>query len=216
MLTDVLHSLLPAAPRSLDFRGKTSPSQKTPAPRKSVSLEAFWQRIAAQWPEMLEAAHAKNAPAHLADLLELNQGAQSPSSVSLLSLDLEAFTALAAHVDVAKDNAEDLFKSIARSASGAHSFDAAEGQIYLEDFAEQMILWTEGVDRSRPSPSSHFAPAHAVVSALKAELLPQLEPHSPPKPPKPTKLPKLPKRRLHLPWCSYYQLRPNPVPSALT
>jgi len=225
-----------------------------------TSLEDFWQRVAAEWPELLEAAHAKSAPGQLADLLlellpmemrlimkQMRQGSrqgtprkvsgshkrpqvtehstsgnvQSQSPLSLLSLDLEAFTALAMHIDVSPENSKELFESITRSASVAQSEDVVpEAQIYLDDFAEQMILWTEGVDRRGPMKEKiRFAPVRAVISALKAELLPAAPPSETPESTKATKLPKdrkEKKQRPQLPWCTYYHLRPNPVPTALT
>ena len=232
-----------------------------------TSLEDFWQRVAAEWPELLEAAHAKSAPGRLADLLlellpmemrlimkHMRQGSrqtprkvsgshkrphvtehstsgnvQSQSPLSLLSLDLEAFTALAMHIDVSPENSKELFESITRSASVAQSSEdvVPEAQIYLDDFAEQMILWTEGVDRRGPMKEKiqqlqhfRFAPVRAVISALKAELLPAAPPSETPVSTKATKLPKLDrkekKQRPQLPWCTYYHLRPNPVPTALT
>lgn len=245
---------------------KLKNSLQSAAPK--TSLEDFWQRVAAEWPELLEAAHAKSAPGRLADLLlellpvemrlimkQMRQGSrgsprkvsgshrrpqvtehstsgnvQSQSPLSLLSLDLEAFTALAIHIDVSPENSKELFESIARSASGAqssHEDIVPEAQIYLDDFAEQMILWTEGVDRRGPMKEKiqqlqhfRFAPVRAVISALKAELLPAPAVSETPE----SKLPKLKERkekkqmkqRPQLPWCTYYHLRPNPVPSALT
>ena len=216
-------------------------SLQSAAPK--TSLEDFWQRVAAEWPELLEAAATKT-PGPMADLLiellpllpmELRlkqrtptlktselQRSKSQSPFSLLSLDLEAFTELALHIDVSKANAKELFESIVRSASGAQSDAVPEAQIYLEDFGEQMILWTEGVDRHRPMKDKiqHFRFAHsarAVISALKAELLPVVDTPCEPKPkPKPAKLPKLKKKRPQLPWCAYYHLRPTPVLPALT
>lgn len=146
---------------------------------------------------------------------------QSQSPLSLLSLDLEAFTALAMHIDVSPENSKELFESITRSASVAQSEDVVpEAQIYLDDFAEQMILWTEGVDRRGPMKEKiRFAPVRAVISALKAELLPAAPPSETPESTKATKLPKdrkEKKQRPQLPWCTYYHLRPNPVPTALT
>lgn len=224
-----------------------------------TSLDDFWQRMAAEWPEVLEAARAAKSsasPGRLAELLlellpmemrftkqgtplialqnqprisdaeQASQASQSP--FSLLSLDLEAFTALAMHIDVSRENAAELFESIARSTSAQSSHEETldvdmEPQIFLDDFAEQIVLWTEGVDRRRPVKDKiqlRFAPVRAALSALKAELLPkcEAEPIEEPKP-KPTKLPKLPKgkpKRPQLPWCTYYHLRPNPMPTALT
>jgi len=229
-----------------------------------TSLEDFWQRVAAEWPELLEAAHAKSAPGRLADLLlellpmemrlimkQMRQGSrqgtprkvsgsrkrpqvtehstsgnvQSQSPLSLLSLDLKAFTALAMHIDVSPEDSKELFESIARSASSQSSEDVVpEAQIYLDDFAEQMILWTEGVDRRGPMKEKiqqlqhfRFAPVRAVISALKAELLPPAPTRETPEVPK--KLPVDRKEKKHkpqLPWCTYYHLRPNPMPTALT
>ena len=237
---------------------KLKNSLHSAAPKTSV--EDFWQRVAAEWPELLEAAHAKSAPGQLADLLlellpmemrlimkQMRQGSrqgtprkvsgshkrpqvtehstsgnvQSQSPLSLLSLDLEAFTALAMHIDVSPENSKELFESITRSASVAQSEDVVpEAQIYLDDFAEQMILWTEGVDRRGPMKEKiRFAPVRAVISALKAELLPAAPPSETPESTKATKLPKdrkEKKQRPQLPWCTYYHLRPNPVPTALT
>eukprot|EP00435_Cladocopium_sp_Y103_P070865 s25_g36.t1 len=240
---------------------KLKNSLQSAAPK--TSLEDFWQRVAAEWPELLEAAHAKSAPGRLADLLlellpvemrlimkQMRQGSrgsprkvsgshrrpqvtehstsgnvQSQSPLSLLSLDLEAFTALAIHIDVSPENSKELFESIARSASGAqssHEDIVPEAQIYLDDFAEQMILWTEGVDRRGPMKEKiqqlqhfRFAPVRAVISALKAELLPAPAVSETPE----SKLPKLKERkekkqmkqRPQLPWCTYYHLRPNPA-----
>lgn len=83
-----------------------------------------------------------------------------------------------------------------------------------------MILWTEGVDRRGPMKEKiRFAPVRAVISALKAELLPAAPPSETPESTKATKLPKdrkEKKQRPQLPWCTYYHLRPNPVPTALT
>lgn len=230
-----------------------------------TSLEDFWQRVAAEWPELLEAAHAKSAPGRLADLLlellpmemrlimkQMRQGSrqgtprkvsgsrkrpqvtehstsgnvQSQSPLSLLSLDLKAFTALAMHIDVSPEDSKELFESIARSASSQSSEDVVpEAQIYLDDFAEQMILWTEGVDRRGPMKEKiqqlqhfRFAPVRAVISALKAELLPPAPPRETPEVPR--KLPKVDrkekKHKPQVPWCTYYHLRPNPMPTALT
>jgi len=223
-----------------------------------TSMEDFWHRVAAEWPDVLEAARKTKmaiSSQRLGDLLsELlrrqkvpdrlkSLASSSSSGFQLLSLDLEAFKAIALQIDVSQEDAQGLFYSIARSSRVPEPVEPVtpqetgidicaqhlgEPQIYLEDFAEQLILWTES-DRRRPREKVRqlVAPARAAISALKAELLPEPKEANEPKEEvkavkdnevKVVKLPRIPKlkKRPKLPWCTYYHLRPNPVPLALS
>ena len=227
-----------------------------------TSLEDFWHRVAAEWPEVLEAARSKTKRCNsetLGDrLLELlpkmpflrtshpsppsgasgakrprssrrdSRGAQSESSeFHLLSLDLKAFKALAVQIDVSQEDAESLFESITRSSGVPQTLEedmisrekshSLESVIYLEDFAEQLTLWTEGFDQRKDKVRHLVAPARAAISAFKAELLPAEPTETEAEQDEKSVSVKLPKlKRPKLPWCTHYHLRPNPIPPALS
>eukprot|EP00931_Biecheleriopsis_adriatica_P041156 TRINITY_DN23556_c0_g1_i1.p1 TRINITY_DN23556_c0_g1~~TRINITY_DN23556_c0_g1_i1.p1 ORF type:complete len:788 (+),score=152.45 TRINITY_DN23556_c0_g1_i1:162-2366(+) len=251
----------------------------------ATSLEGFWQRVAAEWPEVAEAARECSEPQGglsarqrlgelLAELLpeELREQFEAPGArsiaagqvseqgrgvspvpvVSLRSVTLETFDALSAHLDISRPNARELFFRVLESAapssrrsdaatpessvslsteasssffklprdevkSGGYANTPHQQEIFIEDFAEQLKLWTQSLGgKQRPCDSVRqaVAPARAAISALKAELsasdelpTPVISQESPPKPRPPASKKKAPK----LPWRAYYSM-PNPTP----
>jgi len=95
----------------------------------STTLEGFWQRLAAEWPEIKSLAHKvvhegskeghRRACEIIAELLPTHVqhqctpprllGCEAPV---LATLTLEAFDAIAAHLDISSRNAADLFDCI--------------------------------------------------------------------------------------------------------
>lgn len=136
----------------------------------AVSLEGFWQRMEAEWPEMADklresrtsreagaaAVALRRAGTLLAELLpEEELAAASPSAESgqaVFSLSAAGFDALASRLDVARSNAAELFARLVEAAAllrrRAAPADAGLGQpatseVYLEDLAELYHLWME-------------------------------------------------------------------------
>mmetsp|Transcript_77492 Transcript_77492/g.185799 ORF Transcript_77492/g.185799 Transcript_77492/m.185799 type:complete len:562 (+) Transcript_77492:60-1745(+) len=148
-------------------------------------LEDFWRRVAAEWPEVAEAC---------GDLEQLGQLLQElvPRPADGF-LDLEAFTSLAQLVDVAPSDCEVLFRVAGR-----------DGKVFLEDFAEQLVLWTGALGPKKEAAKALVAPARRLLSALKQELLPAANEE-------PVRLPtngRPKKKRPKLPWVTNYR-RPS-------
>jgi len=118
-------------------------------------------------------------------LLELNVEDSKPSfasvsdrseksGVELQTLTLEAFDAIAVLLDIPRNNTAELFNRMVEVSVGC----IATNELYVEDFAEQLRLWTDlpagpgtgalAVQSLRQA----MAPAMAVVASLKAELRP--------------------------------------------
>ena len=187
-----------------------------------------------------EAQEAQEALQHLEELVsellpcelqvytsvpDLEKGGVSASkAVVLPSLSFEMFDALAEHVDVPRDNARELFQCLSSAASESEKEgkeDAAlASSIFLEDFAEQLTLWAEtfepkGSKRVRAAERVRqvVAPVRRAISALKAELQPELlsqgsvaeksEEAREPRDPRRSKARRISK----LPWCAYYRCR---------
>jgi len=210
----------------------------------SITLHDFWQRIAAEWPDVRDAARSlskekatglQRLDALLSELLspELlsrtrRVSTPEPMETPILScFNFEMFDSLAAHVDVSQQNSRELFQCLAQAGIEAQTSgegtgkDDVSGSVFLEDFAEQLTLWTEAPEPRGPKRArvlekvrQAVAPAKAAITALKAELLPscgksgeydQATDASEELPPstetKPRKLPKLP-------WCTHYRCRP--------
>eukprot|EP00930_Biecheleria_cincta_P043711 TRINITY_DN29999_c0_g2_i1.p1 TRINITY_DN29999_c0_g2~~TRINITY_DN29999_c0_g2_i1.p1 ORF type:complete len:746 (+),score=95.27 TRINITY_DN29999_c0_g2_i1:71-2308(+) len=220
----------------------------------SITLQGFWQRMAAEWPEIVEAARECSDPSKswsarcrvgglLFELLPQQLREQTPRLKSglkqeqgrtkllqapgcLHSVSLDAFDALAALLDVSSQNARELYFQIlgmvsphpswqheerASTASG-RSEDCRDDleEIFLEDFAEHLRLWTEdamdlSVTRAGRTYSLRqiVAPAKAAISALTKELSPPVEP-SKIKPVPPPKESKTKRRSINLPWRTHY------------
>lgn len=126
-----------------------------------------------------------------------------PARLSLIALTAEVFDAFAALLDVSRANASDLFQHItaaarkqrgnsaSRSSGDAQEWcaDGEEHEVDMEDFLEQMQLWTDNplsiqvhhgasVTPRQPAGLSGLmdevlAPSRAAISALKAELAPE-------------------------------------------
>jgi len=129
-----------------------------------------------------------------------------PVRPNLVALTNEVFDALAALLDISRANAQDIFEHVAAAANvprrpgaarkGPPSESVADGatglrpgtgragdgdepEVHIEDFLEQLQLWTEtpglelGPNPTRASVVQQMlAPSKAAMSALKAELAP--------------------------------------------
>jgi len=193
----------------------------------TIRLAEFWQRFAAEWPEIVVAARQEGSSGRVAAgalILEMlpedlqqacavsacftlstrGTGSQPQKAIAkraLCTLSLEAFDALAALLDISRENANEIFRQIQRAASlqrkpassRVRQKDAEEGTfgspiirreekyiVYAEDFLEQLQLWTENpcrrasgdpLDPHRDVVQQMVAPTKAAISALKAELL---------------------------------------------
>jgi Ca2+-binding EF-hand superfamily protein len=213
----------------------------------NVSLEGFWLRFAAEWPEVLAAAEQggqaarRSAGALILELLphELKQKCGTPPSpvrnrvrpdgvmdtsrlpaATLVNMTLDVFDAIAALLDISSANALDIFNQIFATASlrrkpvsstisrqlpqvddeaagailrvlSSHMSD--EKEVHIEDFLEQLQLWTQNpLTRTMGAASSQrhkglnpqdaplnnmvqsmVAPTRAAIAALKAELAPR-------------------------------------------
>ena len=177
------------------------------APR--TELEDLWRRMAAEWPQVLEAARCRR-------LKELGEALKEllphfPEDFEVLYLDQRSFRALCEPLDVSEEDAERLFESI------TESLPCPEPRLFLDDVAEQLLLWTLGDRRSlRPLEKIKqlVAPARAAISALKAELQAPKEEKEEVEEVKELSL-KPKKRYPRLPWLDHYSLRPKPLPMAL-
>jgi len=225
----------------------------------TISMESFWQRFAAEWPQVRAAARiggssgSHRAGALLLELLPedirqrcgitalprlggqmcheaLGEGPSAatsdlPARLSLIALTSEVFDAFATLLDISRANASDLFQHItaaARKQCGNATqgdaqaktglTDGEEREVDMEDFLEQMQLWTDNPLSIQVSQRAStalrqpaalnglmaemLAPSRAAISALKAELAP--EAHRPQEKAssrcgrRPSKLPKAP------------------------
>lgn len=171
-----------------------------------TSLEDFWQRLAAEWPQLLPAARRRRLGEALHPLLE-----HFPEDFAVLYLDKKSFQALCAPLDVSEEDAKRLFEQI------TESLPCPEPRLFLDDVAEQLLLWTEGDRRSaRPLEKIRqlVAPARATICALKAELQPEQKQEEV-KDVKELSLKIKKKKFPRLPWLDHYSLRPNPLPLSL-
>jgi len=196
----------------------------------TVTLDAFFRLVAAEWPEIAAAARQACAPSSirpqqglvpehhvarkrvgclLAELLplEMRNRCAAPFSPApfgscllefptegrkisfnsdpapdrsedsggeLQTLTLEAFDAIAMLLDIPRNNAAELFNRMVEVTVGCIATD----ELYIEDFAEQLRLWTdlpEGPSTGNLAVQSlrrAMAPALAVAASLKAELRP--------------------------------------------
>lgn len=186
----------------------------------SVNLTVFWQRFSIEWPEIVAWAHdgtddaRQRARLMLADLIPADilqvhgdeylpgdrlrrAGAAEACQRTLVVLKPETFDSLAVLLDISRSNAMELFRCIVEAAGPqpvGDSGDCNQGMlIYVEDFLEQVKLWTEeslledlNARESRDARKcirTAIAPARAAVSALKAELTPPPTPVRTPLPP---------------------------------
>jgi len=186
----------------------------------SASLSVFWERFAIEWPEVVACAFDSTeearqrarlllADAIPPDLLQLHGDEHLPGDRlrrataaeacqrTLVVLTPETFDALAKILDISRDNAKELFQCIV-NAGGSQPVGNTGGynqdmHIYVEDFLEQIKLWTgeplledlnarEARDAQKCIRKA-IAPARAAVSALKAELTPPPTPAHSPLPP---------------------------------
>lgn len=199
----------------------------------SITLQGFWQRMAAEWPEVVEAARECSDPSKswsarcrvgvlFFELLpqELRQRERGGTTFlqapgCLHSISLEAFDALAALLDVSSENASELYFQILGMVSPHKSRRHKERddlqEIHLEDFAEQLRLWNEdsmnfAVTQAgrRHSLRQIVAPAKAAISALTKELLPPVEPSKIQPSPPPRPRSKTRRRNVNVPWRTHY------------
>jgi len=136
-------------------------------------------------PDMRERCIVPQSPAS-----ERKQQRQQLEQV-LHSLNAESFDVLAARLDIARNNAAELLKHLVNAAATLHprvalalpgssvqsqdqGGQAEAAEVYLDDFAELLELWTANDPTSPAHRKAHriVAPAQIVVAALKAELAP--------------------------------------------
>jgi hypothetical protein len=197
-----------------------------------ISIECFWQRFAAQWPQLCREAAKGGVTARQRAgtlLLELlprdvrqrciiteisdhaDKSEQPTVRPSFVAFTFEMFNAFASSLDISRANAQDLFQKIAMSSTlrrrpslasrrtgfatsrnTTNNLDESAREVDLEDFLEELQLWTDriatdtksggNVSNCQPehTPFSEImgqmlAPSKAAISAFKAQLAPPVE-----------------------------------------